>query len=307
MPTEISVTLPLSQALARTKRMLFEPFDLHKWFVVGFCAWLAILGESGFNPGFRKNLGSHQGNPASTARQWFEQIREYVQPNLSWIIPVAICVALLAIAVWVALLWLSSRGHFMFLHCVALDRPEVAAPWNRYAREGNSLFGFRLVVAIVAMILLAPVAAGIVWLVVAMVTQGAATTTGVLGVVGLAGLALLVWPAWWVVARLTRDFVVPVQFARGLGCIEAWRVMLGLLSSNIANFVIYFLFQLALGAAISIAVFAVVIVTCCIAGCLLALPYLGTVLFLPVLVFQRSYSLYYLAQFGPEWNVLTNL
>ena len=305
MPTEISVTLPLSQALARTKRMLFEPFDLHKWFVVGFCAWLAILGESGFNGGYRRNFGNHQGNPASTAKEWFEQIRQYVQPNLYWIIPVAIVVAVLAIALWVAVLWLSSRGHFMFLHCVALDRPEIRVPWNRYAREGNSLFVFRLVVSIIAMVLLAPVVAGIVWMIVSMVTQGAATVTGVLGAVGLTGLALLLWPAWRVVARLTRDFVVPIQFGRSLGCIEAWRLRRELVSSNIANFVIYFLFQLALGAAISIAVFAVVIVTCCIAGCLLAIPYLGTVLFLPVLVFQRSYSLYYLAQFGPEWNVLS--
>jgi len=50
-------------------------------------------------------------------------------------------------------------------------------------------------------------------------------------------------------------------------------------------------------------VIAIVILTCCCAGCLLALPYLGTVLFLPVLTFSRSYSLYYLAQYGPEWDV----
>ena len=47
----------------------------------------------------------------------------------------------------------------------------------------------------------------------------------------------------------------------------------------------------------------VVLVTCCCAGCLMALPYLGTVLLLPVLVFKRSYSLYFLAQFGPEYDV----
>ena len=50
-------------------------------------------------------------------------------------------------------------------------------------------------------------------------------------------------------------------------------------------------------------VFAVVIATCCIAGCLMALPYLGTVLLLPVLVFNRAYALHYLAQFGPTFDV----
>ena len=306
MPTEISVTLPLSQALDRTKRMLFEPFDLRKWLVIGFCAWLATLGEAGFR-GVRKNFGTHQGSPVSTAKDWFEQVRQYVTPNLWWLVPVALGVAVLAIAVWLTVLWLSSRGHFMFLHCVALDRAEVGVPWNEYAREGNSLFVFRLVVAIIAMLLLAPMAAGIIWLIGAMVMQGAPSLTGVLGAVGLAALAVVVWPAWWLVARFTRDFVVPVQFARRIRCVEACRIVLSLVSSNIANFIIYFLFQIALGAAIGIATFVLVLATCCVAGCLLAIPFVGTVLYLPILVLLRSYSLYYLAQFGPEWNVLTNL
>jgi len=45
------------------------------------------------------------------------------------------------------------------------------------------------------------------------------------------------------------------------------------------------------------------LVTCCIAGCLFALPYLGTVFLLPILVFERAYSLHYLAQFGPDYDV----
>jgi hypothetical protein len=35
----------------------------------------------------------------------------------------------------------------------------------------------------------------------------------------------------------------------------------------------------------------------------MAIPYLGTVLLLPVLVFKRSYSIYFLRQFGPEYDV----
>jgi len=32
------------------------------------------------------------------------------------------------------------------------------------------------------------------------------------------------------------------------------------------------------------------------------IPFLGTVLLLPVHVFKRSYSLYYLAQYGEEYD-----
>ena len=66
---------------------------------------------------------------------------------------------------------------------------------------------------------------------------------------------------------------------------------------------VYILFQIVLSIAIGMVVVGAVIVTCCIAACVMALPYLGTVLLLPVLVFERSYSLYYLAQFGPAYNV----
>jgi len=46
-PREISVTEPLTLAYDRMKLVLFQPFDPGKWFVIGFCAWLAGLGESG--------------------------------------------------------------------------------------------------------------------------------------------------------------------------------------------------------------------------------------------------------------------
>jgi hypothetical protein len=52
----------------------------------------------------------------------------------------------------------------------------------------------------------------------------------------------------------------------------------------------------------TLVVFAILL-TCCLAGCLMALPYIGTVFLLPVLVFKRSYSLYYLAQYGPQYDV----
>ena len=32
----------------------------------------------------------------------------------------------------------------MFLYCVALNRAEIAEPWNRFETQANSLFWFRL-------------------------------------------------------------------------------------------------------------------------------------------------------------------
>jgi hypothetical protein len=48
----------------------------------------------------------------------------------------------------------------------------------------------------------------------------------------------------------------------------------------------------------------VVLLTCCVAGCFLAIPFVGTVLMLPVLVFDRAYSLIFLAQLGDGYRLL---
>ena len=44
-PREISVIEPIGAAFEKTKEILFKPFDIGKWFVIGFCAWLATLGN----------------------------------------------------------------------------------------------------------------------------------------------------------------------------------------------------------------------------------------------------------------------
>ena len=47
----VSVMEPIGHAINKTKHILFDPFNLEKWFVIGFCAWLAGLagGGGGFN------------------------------------------------------------------------------------------------------------------------------------------------------------------------------------------------------------------------------------------------------------------
>jgi hypothetical protein len=193
----------------------------------------------------------------------------------------------------------------MFLHCVALDKAEVQAPWHKFERQGNSLFGFRLVLGLIGAALILPLVALVVILIVGMVQRDAATVAGILGTIGL-GLALLAAAlAFGLIAKLTRDFVVPIMFLHGRRCWDAWREFSAVLSANFGRFALYVLFQLVLGFAIGILVLTVVIVTCCCAGCLMAIPYLGTVLLLPVLMFERAYSLHYLAQYGPAFDVFS--
>ena len=90
---DIDVAKPVGLALDHVQRMLFRPFDLSKWIIVGFCAWLAGLGESGGTGlGFHQGFNGQGNNGAPVAeqfRQMFDRVSLYVMANLDWIIPLA--------------------------------------------------------------------------------------------------------------------------------------------------------------------------------------------------------------------------
>jgi hypothetical protein len=302
-PQHISVTAPMSDAVERVKLMLFRPFDPSKWFTIAFCAWLAGLGSRGFSfnygGGSQHNTGSSGGN----AREVFEQAQRFVMANLFWILPLFVALLLLSLAVGVVLLWLRSRGEFMFLHCVALNTAEIEVPWRKFVVEGNSLFVFRLVLGLAWMVPLLPFVIVTALLVIRMVKRGAADMHIIVPLIGVGLIIMALGVVFFIIGKLTIDFVVPIMFLRRCKCLDGWRELCHLLSIHVAEFAVYLLFQIVLGLAIGAIVLIAILATCCIAGCVMLMPYLGTVILLPILTFKRSYSLHYLAQYGREYDV----
>jgi hypothetical protein len=286
----------------RAKKVLFQPFDIGRWLVIGFGAWLACLGQGGGAPG-GFHLGGPHGHGRHSLRDGLEQARDYVLHNIAWIAPLAIALILVSLVIWLVMLWLSSRGRFMFLHCVALNAAEVRVPWARFAPAANSLFLFRLVIGLISLVVTLPLVGGLLVVVMRMVFREAVSPGGLLLAVVFVCVMMAAGIVFWIIGRLTTDFVVPLQFLRRCRCLDAWRELGGLLPGNLGNLVLYFLFRIVLAIAITVIVVGVVLATCCLAGCLFALPYLGTVFLLPILVFERAYSLHYLAQLGPDYDV----
>ena len=300
-PSVVSVIAPVSQALERVKRLLFQPFDLGRWFVIGFGAWLAHLGEQGFRSNY--NYGFPQGGHGGGNLQGeWERLKDFVLGNLGWLVPLVVALLVGGLALGVLLTWLNSRGKFIFLHCVALDKAEVGEPWHQFAREGNSLFWFRLVLGLISMILTLPLVGLIVVLVIRMVRLGTPDVGGMALAAGAFLVLLVLGLLCFLIGKLTTDFVVPIMFLRRQKCLAGWRELRGLLAANFGNLILYLLFQIVLALVTGVLVLMVAIMTCCCC-CLLVLPYVGTVLLLPVLVFKRAYSLHYLAQFGREFDV----
>jgi hypothetical protein len=311
-PERVSVIDPIGPAIERVKLMLFRPFDLQKWLVIGFCAWLAYLGTGGGGGSGGGGGGPHYtpGHPErheqqEQIRQWIDTSRDYVSENSYWIVPLVVITVVLIVAICLLIAWLNSRGRFMFLHCVATNKAEVKVPWHKFRRHANSLFLFRIVLGIIGLALVGVPIVAIVVLAIMLASGALVAVAAVPGIIILVLVLFTFGIVLFLVRKFTFDFVVPIMFLQTASSVAGWREFMTTLSANKLRFALYLLFQIVIGIVIGAIIgigFCVGLCLCC-ASCLLLIPYIGTVILLPLLVFQRAYSLYYLQQFGPRLDV----
>ncbi|MGC8764213.1 MAG: DUF7544 domain-containing protein [Acidobacteriota bacterium] len=292
----LSVIAPVDPALRYTRRLLFENFDLSKWFALGFTAFLASLGQGGgFGPGLRGGGRSlSQDGGAAILEGW-------IRDHLALVLAVGGAILLLALALGLLFAWLSSRGKFMFLDNLVKGRAEVADPWERFRAQGNALFLFRVAVGLAAMCLgLLVTGLGLLLAYPDIRDHRFGPRSLVAFAAGL--FLLLVLVLLTALLRLAvEDFAVPIVYRRGLSPLAALRLFRDeMLAGNEGVFLLYVLARLVIALVAGVLVLIGTCLTCCIAG----LPYLSSVAFLPLIVFTRAYSLYFLAEFGPEWRFL---
>ena len=289
-----SVMDALDASMARTKRILFAPFDAGKWFALGFCAFLAQLGQGG---------GYTGGNPFGGGAKnvdVVDKVEPWVMGHLALVLSVGAAVLLFALALGILLTWLSSRGEFMFLDGVVRDRGAVSEPWQRFRRQGNSLFVFRVVLGLAGfalVLLIIGLGLLVAW---PAVRERHFDVRSIAVMLGGGCLLILVALALILVKVLLRDFVVPIMYRRDIAATEAFQVFRGeVLPGRVGNFVLFYLMGLVIGLAAAVLIVVGTCITCCIA----ALPYISSVVFLPILVFFRAYSISFLEQCGDEWHL----
>jgi hypothetical protein len=203
----------------------------------------------------------------------------------------------LAVALAVLFAWLGSRGRFIFTDCIVRDRAAIVAPWHEYRKEGNSLFIFTLGVALG---FLALAAIGFVPLVLPHILHHHGfTLTFSFGLVFWLALIIMAALAWWIISQ----FMVPVMYRQRCSAWAAFQKTVALITSHAAEVILFVLFLVVITIALGIIVFLAGILTCCVGLCLFALPYIGTVILLPVEILLFGYTLLFLRQFGNEWDV----
>ncbi|MCK5565486.1 MAG: hypothetical protein KAJ07_09590 [Planctomycetes bacterium] len=318
----ISVIEPISQAIDKTKQILFDPFDIKKWLIIGFCAWLANMLQGGGG-------GGGGGNDNSNHNEFGIMIENALANNFPLAITVISVSLILIITLIIVCLWLSSRGRFMFLHCIANNVAEVRRPWHKFRGQGNSLFLFRLSVVLTTSICGA-IIGGLIKLMATVFENSSTGGPNIVIIFTIIFASLITLPLVIIISvilKFTKDFVVPIMYLKGTKVLQAWSEFLNVLKCNKANFTIYILFQVLIFLCLLVIILLASCLVSCICGCLLApllistamlspvilvvliipaillITYAINVVLLPVSTFCRSYSLLYLAQYGPEFDV----
>jgi hypothetical protein len=287
---KIEIFKPFGEAFELTNKILFQPFDLRKWLVIGFAAFL-----SGHFAGVGFNFPSPFGN-LQPHRATQEVIPHHLEQWKPWL-PVAIVLfALLVLALVIVLTWLKARGNFIFTDCIVRNQAAIAVPWREYRREGNSYFLFLLAIMFAVLLVLAAMLAsfiGLGW------SKQRIGETGSFASIGLIVFLFVFWVSITIFLSIATYFMVPVMYRRRCRAIEAFRDVTLLIWHNLGSFVLFCLFGVVLVLAVLMIGGIVTCATCCLA----ALPYVGTVILLPLFVCVRAFGLVFLRQFGPDYDV----
>lgn len=280
----IEIFAPFGEAFETTASILTRPFDLGKWFVIGFAAWLATM-FGGFSFNFRS--GYNKGDWNWTAN---------TSGNLSlegmphWVIPLLVFAVFLGLGLGLLLLWLNSRGRFMFTDCIVRNRGAIAEPWREYRPEGSSYFYLQLVIMIGSILVISALA------VLFLLGWRWKHSILPLPIIILLGVTFLLIA---LVVGLIMKFVVPVMYRQRCGSVEAFGAIWRLIVANPGVFILFGLFYLLLYIAAGLLGW----LACCFTCCLAALPYIGTVILLPLVMFLFTYPLCFIRQFGDSYDV----
>lgn len=312
---EVSVTRPISPAIDWIKGVLF-PFDFMRWLTFTVPVFLIMCTEGGGSGQISNPFGG--GGPGGTgpaggptAGEIAAQVDSFLANNVGTIIAVGFGVFLLVVGVMALFSFLGARAHFIQLDNMLTGIPAVQEPWERLGALANSLWILRFTISLIGSIfgfgLL--VMFGVQFL--AILRNAGDEQLGfdllMKLLLAMAGLILILSPIFIALAvfnTLTIDFAVPLMYRYHVRVSDAWGRLWALIRNNVGTFATYVLFRAALGFVLAMMERIIAFIATC-ACCIGLIPVIGQIPMLPIYAFRRIYTVLYLEQFGPDWEVFS--
>ncbi len=291
---------PLEDALRRTRTFLFQPFDLVRWLVLGFTAWLIHLGEfggsaAGSDPEVRTHVSTGDWNGARESL--VDAAANALPTGLALAAIVILVTAFLLVAL--VLLWVSCRARFVWLENLTAEDHAIGRHWSRFGGLGDAYFLWKLAFYALSLLIVVPLVffGGVFGML------GFAGFDGPGSVAGWALLGVAVFMVTVILAYVdffAESYVTVIMHRRGIGVLAAWREFRILFETHPGHFVLVGLMKLVLTVIAGVLLTTLGLLTCCVGLVLMALPYVGAVFKLPVFTALRYFDLCWLGQFDPD-------
>jgi hypothetical protein len=284
------------------KLALFKPFDIAKWLILGLNAFLAGEMNGAYGNGISNKFNRNDYPALDNIHDIPNIIRDWAISHPGWMMVIIIGIVFV-IGLIVLFTWLSSRGAFMFLDNVVWDKAEVSKPWHEYASEAHSLFLWRMGFGLVCF---AVIGGFIGIILVKALPYWDFTSFNELpwgSIASFALLFLLLVTFIGYISMFLNNFVIPIMYKDRLTVLPAWSKFMSLFSDYPAPFIMFGALLTIFYIAIGILIVLVSVLTCCIGLILLSLPYINSVILLPISYTYRAYGVLFLQQFGTEFEL----
>ncbi|MBP2029083.1 hypothetical protein J2755_000003 [Methanohalophilus levihalophilus] len=243
----------LDGAYRRTKSCLLEPFDFWKWMKLAIIVML--IGGSGSNFNSGGDIFSSDYSDSGTSDEFnvlFEEIFEFFSdPNLVLILTIVFFILILILF----FSYVSSVMDFVFVDSLVSNDVRFWEYTRKYLGKGLGLFGFRILITIIFLALIALVSLPVILLLIESSANGFSdfTFAGYFASIMLALAGIIVLS---IVGAMVDSFVnlaIPVALYRESGIISAFSDVFRQFRKDWKQIVVYWFGRILLGLGVGIA------------------------------------------------------
>jgi hypothetical protein len=322
----------ISPAFEHTKQQLLKPFNFGQWARIALLAM--ATGEMSTGGGCN-SMHFPTSIPSGRGQQNFIGPGDFLKGLDPALIGTLLMVAFIGGVVFV-LVWIyvSSISRFVLFDTVVRRHCDMGTAWDRWHSQGMRYFWWQLVVMIFSFGLAALMLFPLIIPLIRAAKSQTLSPSFFLAFLPFLAVFFVFSLFMMLVVVLTKDFVVPVMAVDGVGVIEGWRRLLGMMKADAANYAGYIGMKIVLaigsgiifsivvgivvvilmipGAIVGVAAFlavksaglawnAATITLAVVVGTLLlgALLYVVAFVCVPVAIFFPAYGLYFLADRYP--------
>lgn len=313
----ISLDRVISNAWKSMVRILFKPFSLERWLILGFCCWMVTLTDDvNTATNFIKQPVQQQINPSqiesivdsvnweaadyalnSSDGTLFQRISSQFEIDLApfqAMIEFGAYVVFFLIILGAIFFWLRCRFEFIFLDNLVHDRSEIRKPWQEFRKIGNSyFFGYLLVTVAVVAIHLA-LLGGISFSCYSWLSESAVARQWLdFGETRqlIVTLCASLWVAFAIISGFYLNYffflLVPIMHRERVGFAEGFRLLNTIIRQHLWRCIGFWMMIWVIMFAAGLAFVLFGLLTCCLFWILLTIPYIRAVLLLPFWAFLR--------------------